>query len=111
MAVSPDSEARSMVDKDTRSNGRTWMDLNLGPKRQNWLCIRVSLKPWFHKRAGNTVSCQCFDPRIGQKDPPARYALLGHFLYNIDGSHATIPYRAPPFLMLILNLFCNGKVF
>ena len=28
----PDNETRSMVDKDTRSNGRTWMDLNLGPK-------------------------------------------------------------------------------
>ena len=70
----PDNETRSMVDKDTRSNGRTWMDLNLGPKTPE-LAVhpRQELKTMVPQKVGNTVSCQ-------SKGPPARYALLGHFL-------------------------------
>ena len=75
-----------MVDKDTRSNGRTWMDFNLGPKTPKLtMHPRQELKAMVPQKVGNTVSCQCFDARIGQKDLQRGTRCWVIFFYNIDG--------------------------
>ena len=84
-----------MVDKDPSRNFSPRMNLNLGQKRQNWLCIRArSLKPSSTK-VRNTVGGQSLDARVSQSTSAVVLAAGSFSLISM------VSFHQPIFLFLV----------